>query len=359
MTITTIEPMTGTAIYGPRPGVENILVTGGAGFIGSWMCQHLVLRYPEYNIICLDKISSVSSLNNIKYIQGRTNFRFVQGDLCDKEHLVHILKEYDIDSVIHFAAESSVQKSFSDPIAFVDMNVYGTLFLMEAMRIHGKITRFVHTSTDEVYGETWGVSVDEDTRMNPTNPYAASKAAAEMLIMAYQKSFNIPGIVLRCNNIYGPGQFPEKLIPKFTMLVNDSQKLTMQGNGSRTRSFIYVADVVAAYDAVLHNGMVGAAYNVSSSDEVSIRDVAIEILKAFGHDSQEEFENFIISAPDRPYNDNDYVVKGGKLKDLGWSQKVFFNEGLSKTVEWYRKHGDRWWEQQLGNTIVLHGSHHT
>ncbi|GLB08368.1 hypothetical protein AtubIFM57258_004257 [Aspergillus tubingensis] len=310
------------------------------------MCHHLVHQYgDQYSVVCLDKLSNVSTLNNLKSVLDRPNFHFVQGNLHDKERLIEIMDEYNIDSVIHFAAESSVQKSFSDPAAFVDMNVCATFRLLEAMNAHGKITRFVYASTDEVHGETWGVSVDEDTRMKPTNPYAASKAAAEMFIMAYQKSFGIPSMILRCNNIYGPRQFPEKLIPKFAFLARDGQKLTIQGNGDRTRNFVHVADVIAACDLVLHKGVPGGVYNVSSSDEVSVRDVATGILREFGYDIEKNFDEFIESIPDRPYNDNDYVVKGDRLKELGWSQSVSFNEGLADTVQWYRTNGDNWWKE--------------
>ncbi|GAQ45770.1 dTDP-D-glucose 4,6-dehydratase [Aspergillus tubingensis] len=336
MTITTIVPGNKGPTDWPGSEVKNILVTGGAGFIGSWMCHHLVHQYGEkYSVVCLDKLSNVSTLNNLKSVLNRPNFHFVQGNLHDKEHLIKVMAEYNIDSVIHFAAESSVQKSFSDPAAFVDMNVCATFRLLEAMNAYGKITRFLHASTDEVYGETWGVSVDEDTRMNPTNPYAASKAAAEMFVMAYQKSFEIPGMILRCNNIYGPCQYPEKLIPKFALLVRDGQKLTIQGNGSCTRNFVHVADVIAAYDTVLHK----------------VRDVATGVLREFGHDIEKNFDEFIDSIPDRPYNDNDYVVKGDRLKELGWSQSVGFKEGLANTVQWYRKNGDNWWKEALGNQI--------
>ncbi|KAF9884751.1 hypothetical protein FE257_001313 [Aspergillus nanangensis] len=331
-----------------HPDVKNVLITGGAGFIGSWMCRHLISRY-DYNVICLDKLSSVSSLNNIKTIQDHPKFHFVQGNLHDEKRLVQLMHDYDVDEVIHFAAESSVQKSFSDPDAFLDMNVNGTYHLLEAMRTYGKIARFVHASTDEVYGETRGVSVDENTRMNPTNPYAASKAAAEMFIMAYQKSFRIPAMIMRCNNIYGPCQFPEKLIPKFALLVKDGEKLTIQGDGSRTRNFVYVEDVVEAYDTVLHNGVPGGVYNLSSVDEVSIRQVASRVLKEFGLDGEHNFDSFVISMQDRPFNDNDYVVKGDRLRALGWSQQVFFPEGLSRTVDWYRTNGDSWWKQELEN----------
>ncbi|PYH29865.1 dTDP-D-glucose 4,6-dehydratase [Aspergillus neoniger CBS 115656] len=354
MTITTITPMTKGPTVRPNCDVKNILVTGGAGFIGSWMCHHLIHQYGEqYSVVCLDKLSNVSTLNNLKSVLDRPNFHFVQGNLHDKERLIKIMDEYNIDSVIHFAAESSVQKSFSDPAAFVDMNVCATFRLLEAMNTHGKITTFVHASTDEVYGETWGVSVDEDTRMNPTNPYAASKAAAEMFVMAYRKSFDIPGMILRCNNIYGPCQYPEKLIPKSALLARDGQKLTIQGNGSRTRNFVHVADVIAAYDMVLHKGVPGGVYNVSSSDEVSVRDVAIGVLGEFGHDKRGELDKFIVPMPDRPYNDNDYVVKGDRLKELGWSQSVCFKEGLADTVQWYRENGNNWWKEALGNQISV------
>ncbi|PYI07961.1 dTDP-D-glucose 4,6-dehydratase [Aspergillus sclerotiicarbonarius CBS 121057] len=336
----------GTSTQTCHPEVRNILITGGAGFIGSWMCRHLINDYGDiYNVICLDKLSSVSSLNNIKSIQNHPNFHFVKGTLDDQKHLVKIMNDYEVDSVIHFAAESSVQKSFSDPLAFISMNVLGTYQLLEAMRSYGKIIRYVHASTDEVYGETWGVSVDEETRKNPTNPYAARKAAAEMYVLAYQKSFKIPAMILRCNNVYGPCQFPEKLIPLFILLVKDGKKLTMQGDGSRTRNFIYVSDVIDAYDTVLHKGTPGAAYNVSSSDEISVRGVASEVLRASGHDSSGAFERWVVSVPDRPFNDNDYVVNGDKLRELGWDQHVFFEEGLARTFKWYQENGDKWWKE--------------
>ncbi|PWY79707.1 dTDP-D-glucose 4,6-dehydratase [Aspergillus heteromorphus CBS 117.55] len=351
MTINSTTDLVGTNKNLHHPGVKNILVTGGAGFIGSWMCRHLIRQYGDrYNVVCLDRLSSVSSLNNIKSIQGHPSFHFIKGILNNQEHLVEIMNEYTIDSVIHFAAESSVQKSFSAPLEFIDSNVLGTYHLLEAMRSYGKIVRYVHASTDEVYGETRGVSVDEETRMNPTNPYAASKAAAEMFVLAYQKSFKIPAMILRCNNIYGPCQFPEKLIPLFALLVKDGKKLTMQGDGSRTRNFIYVSDVVDAFDAILHNGIAGSVYNVTSSDEVSVRQVASEILKVYGYDTPGDFDSWVVSMPDRPFNDNDYVVKGDKLRSLEWDQRVFFREGLARTVEWYRENGNDWWKKELSHS---------
>ncbi|PYH90920.1 dTDP-D-glucose 4,6-dehydratase [Aspergillus ellipticus CBS 707.79] len=338
MTITSTTAPAGSSKQLHHPGVKNILVTGGAGF----------MQYGDrYNVICLDKLSNVSSFNNIKSIQDYPSFHFVKGTLDDQAYLVQIMDKYKIDSVIHFAAESSVQKSFSDPLACINMNVLGTYHLLEAIRSYGKIIRYVHASTDEVYGETWGVSVDEETRMNPTNPYAASKAAAEMFALAYQKSFKIPVMIMRCNNVYGPCQFPEKLIPLFTLLVKDGRRLTMQGDGRRTRNFISVSDVVNAYDAVLHKGVIGSAYNVSSSDEVSVRQVASEILKVYGYDTASDFQSWAVSVPDRPFNDNDYIVKGDRPRSLGWDQCVSFEEGLAWTVEWYRKNGANWWKEEL------------
>ncbi|KAJ5086896.1 dTDP-D-glucose 4,6-dehydratase [Penicillium alfredii] len=342
--VITPESLTGTTVYEQYPGVKNILITGGAGFIGSWVARHFVLKYAgTYHVIVMDIMASAASKNNVACLQDKANFHFVQGDILDRESIINILEKYEIHAVFHFAAESHVQKSFSDPFAFTRMNVFGTHNLLDAMRHYGKIVRYVHASTDEVYGETQGKETDERALLSPTNPYASSKASAEMYVMAYHKSFNIPALILRCNNVFGPCQFPEKIVPKFTRLMMDGQKLTMQGDGTRTRNFLYVSDVVDAYDTVLHHGELGEIYNVSSSFNVSVRSVADGVLASFGYDPVKDFQKNVTQIPDRPYNDEDYVVVGDRLKDIGWKQNIDFEKGLTTSVNWYRQNVDTWW----------------
>ncbi|KAJ5151552.1 dTDP-D-glucose 4-6-dehydratase [Penicillium capsulatum] len=341
------ESLTGTTVYEPFPGVQNILITGGAGFIGSWVARHYTLKYASvYNVVVLDVLGSVSSQNNLACLQKKPNFTFVQGNILDRESILQVLNKHDIHAVLHFAAESNVQKSFTDPFAFTRMNVIGTHNMLDAMRAHGKIVRYVHASTDEVYGETRGQETDETALLSPTNPYASSKAAAEMYVMAYHKSFGIPAVVLRCNNVFGPCQFPEKIIPKFTGLMMDGQKLTMQGDGTRTRNFLYVSDVVDAYDTVLHRGEPGIIYNVSSSFNVSVRKVADGILTLFGHDPAKDYPKHVTQIPDRPFNDEDYVMIGDRLKEIGWKQRVGFDQGLATSVTWFQENLQTWWSEQ-------------
>ncbi|KAE8389602.1 dTDP-D-glucose 4,6-dehydratase [Aspergillus alliaceus] len=337
--------LTGLCKFEPLPNVRTILITGGAGFIGSWVTRHLVRQYAEtYNVICLDKMDVVASLNNILDLFTCPNFRFLHCDLNDQDTVLFALQTYRVDCVLHFAASSHVQNSFSDPFTFTRNNVLGTQSLLEAVRSYGKVTRFIHVSTDEVYGETNGqMATEAFTPMRPTNPYSASKAAAEMYVMAYQKSFGLPAIIVRSNNVYGPGQYPEKIIPRFTGLMLKGHKLTLQGNGDNARRFLYGADAADAFDTILHKGEVGEIYNVDSRYEITNRKVAAMILELFGHDPVKGFSNMVAWLPDRPFNDNDYAVDGSKLQALGWTQKINFDTGLAMTVDWYRKHMATWW----------------
>ncbi|KAL1847448.1 hypothetical protein Plec18167_005161 [Paecilomyces lecythidis] len=342
--------MTGVCKFEPLPNVKTILVTGGAGFIGSWMTRHLVQQYQhDYTVVCLDKMDTVSSLNNILALFEYPNFRFVHGSICDGRTVDFVLETYQVDCVMHFAANSHVQNSFGDPFTFTDNNVLGTHVLLDRVRAYGKVQRFIHVSTDEVYGETNRIPAREgSTLLAPTNPYSASKAAAEMYVMAYQRSFRIPAIIVRSNNVYGPCQYPEKLIPRFSNLMLKGHKLTLQGDGTHARRFLYAADAADAFDTILHKGVVGEVYNIDSRYEVQNREVAARIMHLFGRDPAKDFDECVAWIPDRPFNDGDYCVDGSKLQQLGWKQRVDFASGLAMTVEWYKRHLSFWWHSLPG-----------
>ncbi|PLB53460.1 dTDP-D-glucose 4,6-dehydratase-like protein [Aspergillus steynii IBT 23096] len=335
----------GTTKFEPRSDIKNILITGGAGFIGGWVTRHLTVQYPEYTIVCFDKIDRVSSLANISCLEAFSNFHFVEGDLTDAAAVSTVLAEYDIDCVLHFAACSHVQNSFEDPSSFTINNVVGTQQLLEAIRHrHGvhSVRRFIHVSTDEVYGEAVGGFIDEKHQFQPTNPYAASKAAAEMYVWAYAKSFGLPALVVRSNNVYGPCQYPEKIIPRFCTLLSKQQPLTIQGSGLHVRRYLYGADAADGFDTLLHKGQLGEAYNINSALGVTNIEVAVRMLELYGY-RPEEFKSRLAWIADRPFNDHDYRVDGSKLAALGWRQRIPFPEGLRTTMHWYRKHTQAWW----------------
>lgn len=322
----------------------------------------------SYTIVCLDKMDTVASESNIAVLLSLPNFHFVRGDITNKHVVEQVLKEYNVDAIMHFAASSHVQNSFTDAFTFTHNNITGTQVLLEAAKAHGRIKRFLHVSTDEVYGESHGAFADETHRLAPTNPYSASKAAAEMYVNASHKSFGIPVVTVRSNNVYGPCQYPEsqssfpfpltklanktslhatEIIPTFIRLLMDGQKLTIQGTGANTRCYLYAADAADAFNTIFHRGVVGEVYNVDSADEVANVDVAKRILKHFGLFSgdagDESWATHVEYVPDRPFNDGEYRVDGQKLAALGWRQTVGFEEGLCATVEWYRENLRRWW----------------
>ncbi|POR31346.1 Trifunctional UDP-glucose 4,6-dehydratase/UDP-4-keto-6-deoxy-D-glucose 3,5-epimerase/UDP-4-keto-L-rhamnose-reductase RHM3 [Tolypocladium paradoxum] len=337
----------GTTQFEPRPDVKNIMVTGGAGFIASWVVRHLTLTYPQaYNIVSFDKLDYCSALNNTRILNDKRNFTFYHGDLTNPSEVLDCMERYHIDTVLHFAAQSHVDLSFGNSYSFTHANVYGTHVLLESAK-KVCIKRFIHVSTDEVYGE---VKEDDDELLEssilaPTNPYAASKAAAEMLVQSYQKSFKLPTIIVRSNNVYGPHQYPEKIIPKFACLLNRGRPVVLHGDGSPTRRYLYAGDAADAFDTILHKGHVGHIYNVGSSDEISNLELSGKILDAMGieTDSPERFRKWIKYTNDRPFNDRRYAVDGTKLRKLGWDQKTSLEEGLQATVHWYRRFGELWW----------------
>ncbi|KAF2146834.1 uncharacterized protein K452DRAFT_294368 [Aplosporella prunicola CBS 121167] len=337
----------GTTKFEPLPDVTNILVTGGAGFIACWFVRHLVLTYPDhYNVYSFDKLDYCASLNNTRILEGLPNFTFVQGDITSPTDVMRCLKSHNIDIICHFAAQSHVDLSFGNSYQFTNTNVYGTHVLLESAKAYG-VKRFIHISTDEVYGEVEsdGDDLIESSILAPTNPYSASKAAAEMMVNAYWKSFKLPVIIVRANNVYGPHQFPEKIIPKFAMLLNRRRKLLLHGDGTPTRRYLYAGDTSDAIDTILHKGAVGQTYNIASKDEVSNLGICQRLLDLFGlpHSTPEELGRWVEYTADRPFNDHRYATDGTKLAKLGWQQRTGFEEGLRITVEWYRQFGEVWW----------------
>lgn len=287
-----------------------------------------------------------ATLNNTAQLDKEPNFTFHKGDITKHEDVMDCLRKYDIDTVMHFAAQTHVDLSFGNSNDFTNTNVVGTHVLLECVKSYG-VQKFIHVSTDEVYGEVKddGKDLLEDALLLPTNPYAASKAAAEMYVEAYRKSFQVPAIVVRSNNVYGPHQFPEKVIPKFSMLLQRNQKLSLHGDGTHTRRYLYAGDAADAFDTILHKGQVGHIYNVGSSDEISNFTLCSMLLGEFGfsNETKDEVYEHVVHCEDRPFNDHRYAVDGSKLKQLGWQQKTPFKEGLRTTVDWYRKYGGTWW----------------
>lgn len=328
---------------GSETPIKNILVTGGAGFVGGCLVRHLVLSYPEYSTTCFDNMGYCSSYENIAELKGCSNFSFIKGDITNPQQLEKAFNDKKIDTVFHLAAESHVDHSFSDPYRFTYNNAVGTQVVLETCK-NFKIGRIIHMSTDEVYGEVQKGSADltEQSILMPTNPYAASKASSDMLVYAYHKSFGLPVILLRCNNIYGPCQFPEKIIPKFISLIQRDKKCVLHGNGLNTRRYLYVSDAVKALDTVLHKGKIGSTYNAGTNNEVANIDIAKALLREFGY-RPEEANDHIEFVEDRPFNDARYAIDSYQISLLGWSPSMDFSDGIKETVEWYQKYGNTWW----------------
>ncbi|UPQ99345.1 NAD-dependent epimerase/dehydratase [Chloropicon primus] len=333
----------------------SILITGGAGFIASHVARRFVERYPEYKVVVLDNLEYCGSLENLKCIMDRPNFFFVEGDILSCEGLRSTLEAHDIDTVLHFAAQTHVDNSFGNSLEFSMTNVYGTHSLLEVCRVWGRIKRFVNVSTDEVYGEqSFGRSEAncESSVLEPTNPYSAAKAGAEMMVMAYFHSYNLPCITTRGNNVYGPHQFPEKLVPKLILLGCEGKKLPIHGTGENTRSFLYVDDVAAAYDVILHQGALGQIYNIGTQKERKVIEVARDICKLCKLDPDDHIE----LVKDRCFNDRRYFISDEKLRQLGWKPEVEWEEGLARTFRWYRDSdlGEYWKLEDLLEALKPH-----
>ena len=316
---------------------KNILITGGCGFIASNFINYYFHNNKDINIINLDAMYYCASETNINQdIQKDTRYKFIKGNICSYDLVVHILQEHNIDSVIHFAAQSHVQNSFNDSLQYTQDNIVGTHTLLEACRHYGKIKKIIHVSTDEVYGESM-INNDEPKKTEesilcPTNPYAATKAGAELIAQSYYHSFKMPIIITRGNNVYGPNQYPEKLIPRFIKLLNENKKVTIQGDGSNVRSFLHVSDVCTAFKLILEKGIIGEIYNIGCDEgfEYSVKNVAeilIQLIK-----SSVDSDLWIEYIEDRPFNDKRYYISNQKVKNLGWNIQTDFMTGIKQII---------------------------
>ena len=320
---------------------KNILMTGGAGFIGSHAVILFVKKYPQYKIVNFDRLDYCSCLSNLDDVKEYPNYKFVKGNICSAELVNYVLEAEQIDTVVHFAAQTHVDNSFGNSFQFTQNNIYGTHVLLESAKLAG-VKRFVHVSTDEVYGEGEHDEspMIEDHVLEPTNPYAATKAGAEFLVKSYHRSFNLPVIITRGNNVYGPHQYPEKLIPKFINQLTRNRPVTLHGDGKNTRNFLFVEDVARAFDRIVHKGQLGHIYNIGGHNEISNVEVAKELIKIMG--LEERSETLITYVPDRAFNDLRYTIDSSRLEALGWKEEMSWEDGLKATVEWYQKFASRY-----------------
>ncbi|MCV6629708.1 MAG: dTDP-glucose 4,6-dehydratase [Flavobacteriaceae bacterium] len=326
------------------PNIErNILITGGAGFIGSHLVRLFVRRYPNYRIVNLDALTYAGNLDNLSDVASQSNYLFRKGDITDVAFLEAIFKEFDIDSVIHLAAESHVDRSISDPMAFVRTNVMGTANLLQTATKYWRNTQnnlFYHISTDEVYGSLGKTGLfTEKTAYDPNSPYAASKAASDHFVRAYAQTYDLPVVISNCSNNYGPNQFPEKLIPLFINNIKENEELPLYGDGQYTRDWLYVLDHVEAIDTVFHQGKLGETYNIGGFNEwknIDLVRVLCQLMEEKLQRPKGSAEALICFVKDRPGHDRRYAIDANKIKkELGWEPRVTFEEGLSKTIDWY------------------------
>jgi dTDP-glucose 4,6-dehydratase len=313
----------------------RLLVTGGAGFIGSNFIRIFLAEHPESEILNFDKLTYAGNLRNLADIESQPNYRFVRGDICDAKAVNDALED-SIDAILHFAAESHVDRSIAGAQEFIRTNIEGTWVLLEAARKR-KIARFVHVSTDEVYGSMAPkLSANEDSSLAPNSPYAASKAASDLLVRSYIHTHQFPAIVTRCSNNYGPYQFPEKLIPLMISNALEGKKLPVYGDGLNERDWIFVEDHCRALDAILHKGKIGETYNIASGKTVPNIGIVRSLLRLL-----DKPEGLIEFVQDRPGHDRRYALDDAKIrKELGWAPQVDLDSGLRHTVEWYRTHMD-------------------
>ena len=328
---------------------KSLLITGGAGFIGSHLCIHLVEKYPDYHVVNLDKLTYAGNLENLKPVESCRNYTFVKGDIMDAENIRRLFEKYDFSGVFHLAAESHVDRSIDSPNEFAMTNVVGTLNLLNAAREYwgekteGKI--FYHISTDEVYGSLGDTGLfREDTPYDPRSPYSASKASSDHFVRAYYHTYGLPVVISNCSNNYGPLQFPEKLIPLMINNILQKRELPVYGDGKNVRDWLYVSDHISAMDLIFHKGKAGETYNIGGDNEMqnielvhNLCDITDELLgrkKGFAR-------SLITFVKDRPGHDRRYAIDAGKIKKtLGWTPATSASEGLRSTVSWYLENQD-------------------
>jgi dTDP-glucose 4,6-dehydratase len=328
--------------------MRHILITGGAGFIGSHVVRLFVNTYPEYEIINLDKLTYAGNLSNLRDLEGKPNYRFVKADICDVDAIREIFDSLKIDSVIHLAAESHVDRSITDPFSFARTNVMGTLNLLQSAKEawkgndDGKL--FYHVSTDEVYGALGfnDPPFSEETRYDPHSPYSASKASSDHFVRAYHDTYGLPVVLSNCSNNYGPYQFPEKLIPLFINNIRHNKPLPVYGKGENIRDWLYVEDHARAIDLIFHRGRVGETYNIGGLNEwknIDLIRVLIKTVDRLLERKEGTSEKLITYVTDRAGHDLRYAIDASKLSnELGWKPSLQFEEGIDHTVRWYLDH---------------------
>ncbi|NMK37805.1 dTDP-glucose 4,6-dehydratase [Megasphaera elsdenii] len=320
----------------------NIIITGGAGFIGSNFVFHMLREHPQDRVICLDKLTYAGNLSTLAPVMGQDNFRFVKADICDRDAVYSLFAEEHPDVVVNFAAESHVDRSIENPAIFLETNIMGTAVLMDACRKYG-IQRYHQVSTDEVYGDLPLNRPDlfftETTPIHTSSPYSSSKASADLLVLAYHRTYGLPVTISRCSNNYGPYHFPEKLIPLMIINALHDKPLPVYGDGLNVRDWLYVEDHCRAIDLILQKGRVGEVYNVGGHNEMKNIDIVKLICKALGKP-----ESLIHHVTDRKGHDRRYAIDPTKIhEELGWLPETKFADGIKKTIQWYLDHED-WWQ---------------